>query len=182
MPSGYLSFSNISSLLQRIPFIGTKLSPNRDGYTEKISTLFGRLSGEPAFKCEAEHLALFKQALWTSQAKFKGLSTDKLKEILGLLLDDVEMKKPIQAILQLFNENELLEIARFKQKAEAINVIRIQSGLKEKALQSILQTKGRAIWKEIVPEMIYFFHHLMDLFITITGFNQIGENTKNPFI
>ena len=118
----------------------------------------------------------------TIKAEFSKISTTDLRKILSHLLhENLVMEKPIQELLELLDESDLLKIAGYE-KSQADEEIKIKAELKTIAIQSVLQTKGKGIWKEIVPEIVHFLHHLMEMFITISGLNQMGPDKDNPFM
>lgn len=162
-----------------------------EGLHRETTSLFDRVvTSNSAFKLEnPEDVATLKSAvqhcksLFTDTFKEKLLSLPpaSLKEMLSKLLqDDLSCEKNIRELLDLLDENQLLKVAGLD-KPKAQKRMTKQELLHNSAIQSVLETKGKALWKEIMPEVVNLLHHFIELFISILGLDQIGEGRHNPF-
>ena len=76
-------------------------------------------------------------------------------------------------------EKTLLTAADVTQENRDLEIT-INAALKDVALKSVLSTKGKAIWKEIAPAVVDFFHHMMDIIINMTKLNEVaGEEGRH---
>jgi hypothetical protein len=150
-----------------------------DESANKINCLVKRISAESKFKLKPEDQKLLKECIRKHKEEFKNIPLNKLKIIFSdLLQEDITLAGHVEAVLDLFDKDNLLDMANLKENKATIS-IHSDALLKDKALESVLMTKFKAYAQEMAPEIISLGHHVIEIFISICGLNQIGPNNQD---
>lgn len=106
-------------------------------------------------------------------SKLAKMSPEALVSCLSELLNSPSLQKEILHFLNSLDLEELLKLAAFdpKQMNSRINT---QDAMKDFALKSVLGAKGKALYREFAPQVVDFFHHLMDMLIAFTNLNEVN--------
>jgi len=175
----------ISSLSQNL---SEWVNPHQQLRKEAIA-LIDKVAVASIFKLEDSDLAIMKKAVGNAKHLMKGefkekllaLSPAKFQGILSQLLEnDITFNKSILALLQLLGRDDLLKVAGLT-AAQKDKIIKTQAILKNQVIRNVLHTRGKALWQEIIPDIIALLHHFMEIVITLTGFNQIGAKAPNRY-
>lgn len=104
------------------------------------------------------------------------LPPDIVKNAIALAFETNDATKATTSLtrfLESLNENNLIQLSG--NNKERLNQIFDKNVLlRDKAINSVLTTKGKALWKAAYSEVFYFFHHLIQMLIGMTGYNEIG--------
>jgi ATPase family associated with various cellular activities (AAA) len=150
-----------------------------------------KVNSNPVYVLNKEELAQVKEAFINCNNLFAEkllnnltqLPLDTVKKAISMAFetnDDAKIMTSLNRFLESLDENHLIEFSgsskeRLNQTLDK-NVL-----LRDKALNSVLKNKGKAIWKELYTETSYFCHHLIQMFIAMTGYNEIGGGKANRY-
>ncbi len=149
-----------------------------------IEGIKGKVSTNPSYTLSQAEQAQVKEAFVRCNQLFSG---DLLKKLSQLPPDAV--KTAIFSALEEGDESKIQDSLRCFLKALAdtnlayladLNPERMNDILKsnalisDRALKSVLHTKGKAIGRELKYQISYFTHHLIRMFISLTGLTEIG--------
>lgn len=161
--------------------------------SNQIESIKGKVQKDPAYVINADELTQIKEAFVQSRSTFGGkllkaltqLPPDEVSKALLAFMGEQEGKADvgptIEKFLQLLDIEGLKNFTHLDDQKVDENIL-VQTLLKDEALKSILEVKGRAIWKEISVEIYYFIHHLIETCISWTGLTEIkGHSRRSPF-
>lgn len=104
-----------------------------------------------------------------------------LKEVIfSALQSDDKFFKRLQAFLAHLNNQDLINLTGCDKESLKLLVDK-NALIKDKALQSVLKTKGKAIWNELSAETIHFAHHIIQMLISMTGYAEFRDNTRSNY-
>lgn len=159
----------------------------------QLKSIKGKVQRDPAYALNEQELSQLKEAFKQSSSTFgkkllKSLSqlppADILKAIV-IFMEEQEGKggfhSTLGQFLQMMDAEGLKRLTNLDDQKVREN-IQAQTILKDEAVKSVLQAKGKAIWKELSVEVFYFIHHLIDVCITWTGLTEVkGHSKRNMF-
>jgi len=131
--------------------------PNNLGHT-KINTL------TPIENLNEDKVSYLKRIISTA---LENASIENIQGLISICLDSLSDEQ-LRSLLEM-NESNIKE------------TIDLQASIKDIALKSVLQTKGKAIWKEIAHEAVHFIHHLIEMLITLTGVKELNYKVRSSF-
>lgn len=190
-----ISSSNQTSYIPSIQWapirqkIASKLIPY---YTlnANLESIKGRVSTDSTFTLNNSELAQVKEAFIKCDNLFAGdllkkltqLPPDEVKRAVFSAMeqgDETKIRVSLDSFLKALSDEKLILFTSIKTEnldaTLAKNVL-----LRDKALNSVLYTKGKAVWKEVFYEISHFIHHLIETFISMTGFTEIGGTKSGP--
>lgn len=155
-----------------------------------LTGIIGRVKKDAAYTLNADELSQLKTALNKSQnifgdKLFKAALQMPNKDIINailLMLNEIESESKLEEnliqLLKKFSTKELASLLEYD--AEKIQEkLQSQTLLRDEALKNVLQTKSKAVWKEVLNEAVYFFHHILEVFIVVSGVTEVGGEKKN---
>lgn len=156
-----------------------------------LETIKGRVSNSPSYTLNDQERQKIKEAFLNCNKLFSGklLETlskcppEEIKTVLFDILADDEkgsILTNLEILLNALDKDDLENFARIDSNNFS-NGFEKDKLLAEKALKSVIVTKGIAIWKELSYQIFYFCHHLLETFIAMTGFTEIGSQKKHFF-
>lgn len=112
------------------------------------------------------------------------LPCEEIKKVIFNILENDNETEIISTLDQLLKSLKLEDLMRFSSLgSEKLNEILKQHALlKNSVVRSAWYTKSKAVLKEILYEIFYFCHHLIDTFISISGFTEIGGRKSNRYV
>lgn len=179
-------FNLLGSQVQNlVTEIGTRCIPYTKE-TQDLASLKTRISNSAAYTLNEQEITQIKSALIHSKSWFGGKLLQELVQIplnaieqaiaKGIETDkDTTLLAYLDQFLATLNDQQLLKEC----DPELVDLtIEKETLLKESTLKSILQVKGKAVWREIRYEVYHFCHHLIDIFISLIGYQEIGRKRK----
>lgn len=157
---------------------------------EELRSLRGKISLEPNYKLCQEDVSQLKSALTNCQNIFGRRLFTELKQLPISVIEDffvesleTDSDKVIQKYLEclLSNLDEAQLIEKLEWKPEEISKrIKGDSILKKVAVEGVLKTKAKSLWKIVSYETPKFIHHIIETFICACGYMDVGGAKKNP--
>lgn len=109
------------------------------------------------------------------QASFHNLPIENVKQIVeGILVDALEkdVAKELKRFLEILSNKQIQALAGLSSEEQVILERNIKAALKDHALQNLSKV-GKAFWKEILPELKWLFNHVVSMFVSLTGVDEI---------
>lgn len=158
-----------------------------------IESIKDKIRRDSAYALNSRDLSILKQAFISSHSAFGGklltslskLPPNKIFDVLMTFMNEEEGKvnvyETIDSFLEILDTGSLKKMAGLDDR-KVQETIQVQAFLKNEALKSVLQVKGKAILKEFGVEVYYFIHHLIETFIYFTGLAEVkGHSKKNKY-
>ncbi len=154
---------------------------------DSLESIKSKFSESPSYKLTSEELQNVKKVLNTQIGKSPShllslLPNECIVQVIenGLNAKSININQiqPLfQEILSIFTDTKLEALLGLN--SETVNkTLTMQACLKDEALNSVLKTKGKAIWKELSTEAFYFGHDFIQTVISLTGLMDV--NYSNP--
>ncbi len=150
----------------------------------RLDAIKVKVSENPAYKLNSEEVGDIKKAvldankLFNSNVKKKlqQIPAETLKNLLhNQLIESSDAEQWMTVLIKLLPEEELMELSNSNSKESLRQKATTQSLLKDEALKSVLEVKGKALFSEFSTEAFYFIDHVLNLFIESLGLRDIGE-------
>ncbi|MBS0634669.1 MAG: AAA family ATPase [Verrucomicrobia bacterium] len=163
--------------------LGSTFVPYFD-LTREVKSLQQRVSANPAYTLSDSDLAKLEEAFTKCHTYFAHnvrelvvhFPDDQIKKAIFNALehaDEKTIKGALESFLKSLDEAKLVSFASINSE-KLDEHLKKNSLLRDRALESVLSTKGKAIWKEIFYKVSYFAHHLIKTLIEFTGFSEVG--------
>lgn len=158
------------------------INPYRDLETRIDDIAKGSLSGRLSATQMADLQRGFKLAhrwLWPAGRMRTLLSTlpkEVIKGFMQELLTTGDMRDVdyyFQRCLRFLNDAELPKLADVAGQQDLAALFAIHCLTKSTALKHGFEKEGRAIWREILIELKFTVHQVLDLLVSITGINEL---------
>lgn len=107
----------------------------------------------------------------------EGSLSKHIQELADELLkggDEKVISKKLQQYLDLLNTAVLLDLSDLKTSDKAASWFHSRGLIKKSLLKNHFEKEGRAILKEFWFESKYYFHHILDILVSLLGINEIA--------
>ena len=111
------------------------------------------------------------------QSLLREIPKEQIQALVDRLLQkggEKEIPAQLEIYLSFLAQAALLDLSDLKTAEKAASWFHSRGLIKNSLKNGRLEKEGRAIFREFTTEAWYFFHHLLDILIALTGINEVA--------